>query len=310
MNASFTTAGEIVTGSGCLASVGDKLAALGMRALIVTGRRAMQEAGITDSAAALVGEAVLFSEVESDPSAATVDRGRALCRDRACEFVIGLGGGSALDAGKAIAGLANETAPVAEFMNGRKLDHGGIPFVAIPTTAGTGSEATPNAVLSIPEQNVKKSIRDASYLPRIAVVDPELTLSVPPGVTAQTGMDALTQAIESYISIHATPLTEALSLQAIELLARSLTDAHDDGTNLAAREDCLYGSLLAGMALANARLGAVHGLAHPIGVRYGVPHGLVCAVLLPPVLRMNEDFAEEKFERMSDVVGQSIIEFV
>ena len=311
---SFTTAREIVTGIGAVACVGERAAALGDTALVVTGRRAMRESGATDRVASLLAkagvQAAVFEEVEHDPDVTTVDAGRALCRDGHCSVVIGLGGGSAMDAAKAIAGLANESAPTAEFLSGRSATAPTLPLIAIPTTSGTGAEVTKNAVLSDRARGIKQSIRAESMMPAIAIVDPELTLSCPPGVTAASGMDALVQAIEAYTSIHATPLTDGLAFDAARRLIRWLAAAYEEGADLSAREQCAYGSLMAGMALANARLGAVHGIAHPLGARYGLEHGVVCGLLMPHVMRLNRGHVGDKYDRLSGVAGGDIIEFI
>ena len=225
-------------------------------------------------------------------------------------MLVGLGGGSAIDAAKAIAGLANEPAPTVEYQEGRALLAPARPLVAIPTTSGTGSEATKVAVLSNRERQIKKSIRADTMWPAVAVVDPELTLSCPPEVTAASGMDALVQAIEAFTSIHASPLTDGLAFEAARRLIRWLPTAVDQGGDLEAREQCAYGSLMAGMALANARLGAVHGIAHPLGARYGLAHGVACAVLMPPVMRLNAAHVGDKYERLTHEAGRDIIELV
>ncbi len=309
---SFTTAREIVTGVGCVSCLGKQAAALGRRALLVTGRSAMRKSGATDRVLSLLkaagAEATAFEQVEHDPDAATVDAGRAACREGRCEVVIGLGGGSSLDAAKAIAALVHEAAPTADFVLGKPIAQPGLPFIAIPTTSGTGAEATKNAVISVRSARLKQSIRAECMMPAVAIVDPELTLSCPPQVTAAAGMDALVQAIEAFTSLHATPLTDALAFDAACRLLRWLPAAWAEGGNLAAREQCSYASLMAGMALANARLGAVHGMAHPLGARYGIEHGVVCALLMPHVMRLNRGHVGQKYGRLSAVAGGDIIE--
>jgi len=311
---SFRTAQEIVTGAGAVKCVGERAAARGSRALVVTGRTAMRASGTTDRVLGLLRDAgvaaAAFEAVEHDPDVTTVDAGRALCRERQCSVVIGLGGGSAIDAAKAIAGLANETAPTREFHEGRPIEQPALHQIAIPTTSGTGAEVTKNAVITDRERAVKKSIRTDSMMPAVAIVDPQLTLSCPPGVTAASGMDALVQAIEAYTSVHATPITDALAFDAARRLSRWLPTAYDDGANLEAREQCACGSLMAGMAFANARLGAVHGIAHPLGARYGLEHGVVCGLLMPHVMRLNRDHVGDKYRRLFHVVGSEIIAFV
>jgi alcohol dehydrogenase class IV len=313
--ATFKTVNHLVSGSGGFSQLGELAKGLGRRALLVTGCSAMRRAGVTDRACSLLDEAGvdvrLFEEIGSEPTAAQCDAGRARVREEGCDLVIGLGGGSPMDAAKAIAALADADAPAAEYIAGRTADapHP-LPCIAIPTTSGTGAEVTPNAVVSDPDAGLKASIRGAGVLPVAALLDPELTHSCPPEVTAASGMDALTQAIESYVSIHATPLTEALSFDAARLLLGNLVAAYRDGNDAAAREACSYGSLMAGIALANARLGVVHGIAHPLGIRYHIPHGLCCAVLLPVSIRLNRAAAHHKYGRLSQAAGRDIAEAV
>jgi alcohol dehydrogenase class IV len=310
----FRTAGEIVTGCGCVRSVGECAAGVGSKALLVTGRTAMRESGATSSILDLLRQdgvdAETFEAVEHDPDVTTIDAGRSRRGEAECDVVIGLGGGSAIDAAKAIAGLANEPEPTAAYHEGKAITRPAVPLIAVPTTSGTGSEVTKVAVLSNRDKGIKKSIRADTMWPAVALLDPELTVSCPPSVTAASGMDALVQAIESYTSIHATPLTEALSFDSARRLLGWLEAAYDEGENLEAREQCAYAALMAGMALANARLGAVHGIAHPLGARTGMAHGAACALLMPPVMRMNADHVGEKYDRLSDAAGQDIITFV
>ena len=312
--ATFITAPKIITGPGALSDCGPGAACLGGSCLLVTGRSSLRASGTMDRLIDILVEsgvtAHVFDGVGGEPTLDVVDEGRKILQDLGVDSVIGIGGGSAMDAAKVMAGLAGESAPTLDFHNGAPVEKAGLPFIAIPTTSGTGSEVTKNGVITNAEARVKKSIRDDAFMARVVIVDPELTCSVPPDVTANTGMDALTQGIESYTSIHATPITDALSVKAINLICRSMADAYEDGGNMEARTNMAYGSLMAGMALANARLGAVHGLAHPLGVRYGIPHGLVCAVLLPRVMRLNADAAKEKYAKITRMVKMEAIEFV
>ena len=307
----FTTVDRIVTGPGCFEELGALAASLGRRALLVTGARAMRAAGVTDRACRLLRasgvEPVLFDQVDGEPTDEHVDAARRLCVEQRCDIVIGLGGGSALDAAKAVAALANASAPTSDYVKGRTADAAvPLPCIAVPTTSGTGAEATPNAVITCPAVPLKSSIRGSGLLPKVAIVDPDLTLTCPLHVTAAAGMDALTQAIESYVSIHATPLTDALAFSAAELLLGHLAAACADGADHAARAACSHGSLMAGIALANARLGVVHGIAHPVGARYGVPHGVCCAILLAPSIRLNRAAARAKYDRLSAAAGLDI----
>jgi alcohol dehydrogenase class IV len=206
-------------------------------------------------------------------------------------MVIGLGGGSVLDAGKAIAALLTNSGDLFDYLEvigrGQPLKEPSAPYIAIPTTAGTGAEVTRNAVLASPEHKVKVSLRSPTMLPRLAVVDPELTYSMPPAVTASTGLDALTQVMEPYVSHLANPLTDAVCRQGIQRAGRSLRRAFDNGQDTEARKDMALASLFGGLALANAKLGAVHGFAGPIGGMFQAPHGAICARLLPFVMETN-----------------------
>jgi alcohol dehydrogenase class IV len=234
--------------------------------------------------------AVLFA-VAGEPSVERVAAGVVEARAQGCDCVVGWGGGSAIDAAKAVAGLAPNPGEVLDYVEvvgqARPLPGPGLPCVAVPTTAGTGSEVTRNAVLGCPEQRVKASIRSPHLLPRAAVVDPELTCGLPPALTAATGLDALTQLIEPYVCVRANPLVDALCVEGIGRAARSLRRACENGTDTAARADLALASLLGGMALANSGLGAVHGLAAPLGGLFPAPHGAVCAALLPRVMAAN-----------------------
>ncbi len=291
MHSIFTTATRIVYGRGSITAIGTQLVRPAKCALVVTGKRSMRESGVLDRVIALLNESEISAEtfhgVEQDPSFETVDSCAKAARDVNADLVVGLGGGSTVDAAKVAAFLARQGLPVKEFFEGLPVVAKGLQFVAVPTTAGTGSEVTKNAVLTDRQRGIKSSIRGDCLMADVAIVDPELTVTAPPNVTAQSGMDALTQAIESYVSRGAGALTDALAAGAVAAISSNLVEAYNDGANIEARDHVMMGSLMAGMALANARLGAVHGLAHPLGVTFKIPHGLVCAILLPHVVRFN-----------------------
>lgn len=299
--------GVSFVGWGCVQELGPQAARLGSRALLVTGRHALKEAGITGRLVQLLEgagvEAVLYDRVPPEPDLACVDEARLLIGEEGCDLVVEAGGGSAIDAGKAAAALAGEDAPTAQFHRGRRCTRPGLPHIAVATTSGTGAEVTPNAVLSDPEAGVKKSLRAGGVMPAVSVTDPELTVSCPPEVTASSGMDALAQAIESFFSVHAVPVTAALSLEAVRLAAASLPVAFEKGEDRAARGAMAHASYMAGLALGSARLGAVHGMAHPLGLSYGLPHGVVCAALMPAVLQRNIAAAPRKYERLREAIG-------
>jgi alcohol dehydrogenase class IV len=290
MRFEFATASRVIFGPGVLREAGSLAAGFGRRALVVTGRDASRARKLS----ALLGEnGVAFSvfAIPGEPLLGMVQAGVAQARREDCELVIGFGGGSALDAGKAIAAIMTNQGDLLDYLEvigrGRALSQPPASFIAIPTTAGTGSEVTRNAVLASPEHRVKISLRSPQMLPRIALVDPELTLGLPPGLTASTGLDALTQLIEPYVCGRANVMTDGLCREGMRRAARSLRLAYENGGNAAAREDMALASLFGGLALANAGLGAVHGFAAPIGGMFPAPHGAVCAALLPHVMEAN-----------------------
>ncbi|HUU53468.1 MAG TPA: iron-containing alcohol dehydrogenase [Armatimonadota bacterium] len=287
----FRLPGVIHFGWGAVERVGEEAARLGRRALLATGRSAMKRAGVSDRITALLSgagvEVVLFDEVESDPSGTTIDRGAQRAREEGCDLVVGLGGGSAMDGARAIAAMAVLDGSIIDYVRGKPIDRAGLPLVNIATTSGTASEVTPVSVVLDEERKLKMGIKSPFWFSRVAVTDPELTMTMPPALTAATGLDALTHAAESYISTGATPPSEALALRAVELIGANLRAAFADGRNRAAREGMAMSSMMAGMAFANSGLGLVHGLVHPIGSRFGVPHGEGCGRLLPHVLRYN-----------------------
>jgi len=308
----FRTVARIVGAPGCAGEIGDIAAGFGRRGVVCTGARSGKASGALDAVSAAFEargiEWSVFDRIEGEPTCADVDAIRELIAETGADFVVGAGGGSAMDAAKAAAGLARETDDTAVFLHEGKEARPGLALITVPTTSGSGAEVTPNAVISDPAARVKKSIRNGSYLPAAAIVDPLLTLSCPPRVTAHSGGDALTQAVEAFVSGNATPLTDSLAIEAVRLLWANLERAWARGGDIEARTACAWGSLLAGMALSNARLGAVHGMAHPVGIRLGAPHGLVCAALLPEVVRINLPFAPEKYARIEAITGRGLPE--
>lgn len=290
MRFEFATATRIMFGSGSLADIGPIARSMGTHALLVTGSKPeraerlsklLEQAGVQSTAFSIAGE----------PEISTVQRGVALAKQCACDQVISLGGGSAIDGGKAIAALLTNPGAVLDYLevigDGKPLPQSPAPFTAIPTTSGTGAEVTRNAVLASPGHRVKVSLRSQLMLPKVALVDPQLTLKLPREISAASGLDALTQLIEPYVSCRANPMTDALCVEGIRRAAQSLRRVCDDGSHLAARENMALASLFSGMALANAGLGAAHGFAGPIGGMFPAPHGAVCAALLPHVMGAN-----------------------
>jgi alcohol dehydrogenase class IV len=286
----FATASRIVFGPGTAKEMVPAAASFGRRALFVMGKSSERALTWIEKLRA-DGFRVAEFHMAGEPTVETVLTGMEEARSEACEVIIGMGGGSVIDAGKAVATLVANPGPVYDYLEvvgkGRPLVHQALPFVAVPTTAGTGSEVTRNAVLGVTEKRVKVSLRGSQMLPKVAIVDPELTCSLPPEVTATSGMDALTQLIEPFLSAGANAITDAICRDGIGRVRRSLKAAFNNGEDRRAREDMSLAALFGGMALANARLGAVHGFAGPIGGMYPVGHGAVCARLLPVVMEAN-----------------------
>jgi alcohol dehydrogenase class IV len=290
MRFEFATANRILFGPGVLRQTGPLAAEMGRRALVLTGWKTDRTGMLIDQLSAHGVEAITLL-VTGEPTTELVQIGAERARVENCDIIIGFGGGSAVDTGKAVAALLTNGGEPLDYLEvigkGKPLTKPSAPNIAIPTTAGTGAEVTRNAVLASPEHRVKVSLRSPHMLPRVALVDPELTHSLPPAVTASTGMDALTQLIEPFVSVKANPMTDAFCREGIRRAARSLRVAYEHGDDAAAREDMALASLLGGLALANAGLGAVHGFAGPVGGMFPAPHGAVCARLLPPVMAVN-----------------------
>lgn len=295
MRFEFATAARIVFGPGTFREIGPLLVDMlpGGRAvhvLVVSGRSAQDTQPLLDQIADSGLEANAFA-VSGEPTVELVQAGTQHARANQCAAVIGFGGGSAIDTAKAVAALLTNPGDVLDYLEvvGRNqpLLHPPVPCIAMPTTAGTGAEVTRNAVLASTAHKVKVSLRSSLMLPRLALVDPELTLDLPPAITATTGLDALTQLIEAFVSLRANPLTDGLCREGIVRAGRSLLRAYRDGRDLAARTDMSVASLFSGLALANAGLGAVHGFAAPLGGMFSAPHGAVCAALLPEVMEIN-----------------------
>jgi alcohol dehydrogenase class IV len=234
------------------------------------------------------GVAVTRLRVPGEPTTSLVEGGLALARAAGCDLVIGMGGGSVIDAGKAIAILLTNPGDLRDYLEvvgrGKPLTERSAPCIAIPTTAGTGAEVTRNAVLAAEEERMKVSLRSPMMFPALAVVDPELTYGLPADITASTGLDALTQCIEPFVTPQANPLTDALAREGMRRAGTALRRAYRDGADVEARRDMAIASLCGGLALANAKLGAVHGFASPLGGMFPVPHGVACARLLPGVV--------------------------
>jgi len=296
----FRVPETIVFGWGAIERIGEETAKLGRRALLVTGRTARGAERVERLLAAAGVEATRFAAVEPEPGAAVVDRGAAAARTAGCDVIVGFGGGSPMDVAKCIAGMLGMGAEtIVPYLRGEPVAEKARPLVCAPTTAGTSAEITRNAVILDEERGVKIGLRAAAWIPRAALIDPELTLTAPPQLTAQTGLDVLTHAAEGYVSRAATEPTDALALPAVRLVGRYLRAAVREGSDRAAREGMCLASLCAGMAFANSGVGAAHSLAHPLGARYHVAHGAACGLLLPYVMEYNLPAAPEKMRDLA-----------
>jgi alcohol dehydrogenase class IV len=286
----FATAQQIIFGEGKANTLLQHAKGLGTRAFVVTGSSHARVLTLFDSneAQAFIGAR---HTVRGEPSVADALSATDAARMAQCDVIVAVGGGSVIDTGKAVAALLTNGGNPLDYLEvvgrGQPLRIASAPLIAAPTTAGTGAEVTRNAVLAVPEQRVKVSLRSSTMLPRIALVDPELTLSMSPEVTASTGLDALTQCIEPFVSNAANPLSDGAAREGVMAAARGLRRAYADGTDRGARQLVAMASLCGGLALANAKLGAVHGFAGVIGGMFPAPHGAICACLLPHVMVAN-----------------------
>ncbi|MCP4640883.1 MAG: iron-containing alcohol dehydrogenase [bacterium] len=296
---------EVVFGAGTLSELTSRCAALGSRPLVVTGKRSAHESGLLDRVLALFPGAGLFDDVEENPTTTTCERAAKQCRDEACDFVVALGGGSPMDVAKAAAGLALNPGLCADYFGADKFTNGALPIVAIPTTAGTGSEVTPGAVIVDADAGVKRTVSGRVVYPRLAILDPEVTLSLPRTITVNTGLDVLSQAMEGIVSKKAGPLTTLLGLEACRLVKRWLPAAADDGQDIEARSAMLYASLLSGCVIAQTGTTLVHGMGYYLTIEFGVAHGLANALLLTPLFQHNADHLPEVVAAIAGALGIS-----
>jgi len=313
----FATAKWIIFGEGSANKIADNALNLGSKPLIVTGKNKNRCKFLLDDFTKKDIKFETFSVI-GEPTTGVVTECLNLAKRNKTDVIIGIGGGSAIDAGKAVSALITNGGDLFDYLEvigrGKPIKNPTIPFIAVPTTAGTGTEVTKNAVIKSNEHSVKVSLRSPFMLPDIAILDPVLTYSMPKEVTASTGLDAFTQVIEPYVSIKANMLTDAICKEGIKRISRSLLKAFNNPTDAKAREDMCIGSLFGGIALANAKLGAVHGFAGPLGGMIGAPHGVVCGILLPYVIKANIKALEErkptsevfkKYEKVAKIVTKN-----
>ncbi len=306
----FSLKTKIVFGIGALEELGRTAASMNAKKYLLIADIALKDIGIIDAAAGYLNSAGLtgsvYTDVEPEPYLDNAEGAAAVGRSQGTDVVIGMGGGSVMDTAKAAAILMRNEGSAESYIGLDKVENPGVPTIMIPTTSGTGSEVTFTAVFTNRETKAKGGINSFHLYPNIALLDPELTLKLPPPVTAATGMDALTHAIESMTSKSATVFTDALALQAIRLISRNLRTAVYNGSDLKARENMLMGSLLAGIALADAGVGAAHALAYPLGGFYRIPHGLANAMLIPLVMDFNLPAAQDKFAMIAEALDEDV----
>jgi len=302
------TPGRIIFGRGALAELKGQIHRIGSTRVLLVTDPGLVKSGACAQVEALLADGgphpAIYADVEPDPSLETAYACARAARDHAADAVVGLGGGSAIDIAKIAALLAGGNADLLEYVGVGRVPAAGLPVIAIPTTAGTGSEVTPIAVLSDKTSQLKKGIVSEYLVPKVALIDPMLACTLPPRVTAYTGMDALTHCIEAYTNRNAIPFIDGLALEGIRLIGRSLRTAVHQGTNLDARESMALGSLYGGLCLGPVNTAAVHAMAYPLGGMYNVPHGLANTVLLPHVIAFNLPACLERYSAVADCLGE------
>ncbi|YCA41548.1 iron-containing alcohol dehydrogenase [Bacillus sp. JZ8] len=306
----FRTAQTLITGRDSISKIGEEAKKLGSKKAMIITDKVIQKTGLLSRVISPLEEIDLavdtMNEVMPEPPFENLEQMMIQLEGKEYDLLIGVGGGSVLDATKVLSIMLTNQENVRDLVGIEKVQNAGIPTILVPTTAGTGSEVTYNAIFTDVRDKVKKGIVSPYLLPKVAIVDPSLTLTVPPSVTAATGMDALVHAVESYTAIRAGELTDGIALQAIKLISRSLRKAVYNGKDVQAREDMAMGSLLAGISLGNAGVGAIHALAYPLGGKFKVPHGVANSLLLPFVMKYNVVADLEKFAEVAKALGENI----
>ncbi|RAS92234.1 alcohol dehydrogenase [Priestia endophytica] len=306
----FRTAQTLITGRDSISKIGEEAKKLGSKKAIIITDKVIRQTGLLSKVIFPLEEINLavdiMDEVMPEPPFENLEQMMIQLEGKEYDLLIGVGGGSVLDATKVLSIMLTNQENVRDLVGIEKVQNAGISTILVPTTSGTGSEVTYNAIFTDVRDKVKKGIVSPYLLPKVAIVDPALTLTVPPSVTAATGMDALVHAVESYTAIRAGELTDGIALQAIKLISRSLRKAVYNGKDVKAREDMAMGSLLAGISLGNAGVGAVHALAYPLGGKFKVPHGVANSLLLPFVMKYNVVADLEKFAEVAKALGENI----
>lgn len=305
---SFTGAKKIVFGRDSFKQLGEHIKELGGKKPLIVMDGNLAETDfrqkVDELFSAMKMKYVLYDKVIAEPPLELADEAAKVARTGKTDIIVGIGGGSAMDVAKAVAVIVANKGKAKDYLGLNNVPGTGLPKIMVPTTAGTGSEVTFTSVFIRKDLNKKEGMNSPYLYPELALLDPLLTLTIPPAVTATTGVDALCHAVESYMSINASPMSEMISLEAIGLIAENLRTCVHDGSNIDARENMLLGSLYAGLGLANAGVTAVHSLSYPLGGRYGIPHGLANTVLLPAVMRFNLSGSIEKCAVIAETMGE------
>ncbi|PLS17344.1 alcohol dehydrogenase [Bacillus sp. M6-12] len=297
-------------GIGKIKTLHEQVKALRGTKVLIVGDPGVVQAGVVDRLADPLDQAgipyIVFSEIEADPAIDSIDKGIEIAAAEGCDIVVGVGGGSSLDTAKAIGLMLTNPGNIRDYVGINLVPNPAAPVIAVPTTAGTGSEMTIWSVLSDKKAKVKLSVGSVYNCPTVALIDPELTMSLPPHITAATGMDALTHALESYVNKATQPISEGLSIQAMKMISKSLRLAVVQGENVEARSEMILASLIAAMAFNSTRLGLAHALALPLGAHFKIPHGVVNAILLPEVMAFNVIGNVDKFAEIAEIFGENV----
>ena len=303
----FKTPSVIVNGPGAAKEVGSFAKGLGKKALIVTDV-ALEKIGLLNdikNSLEMAGISfAIYDKVVAEPTIDFAEEGQKIFKEVQAEFLIAVGGGSPIDAAKGIAALATNPGKMSDFAGANKIPRPGAPLIAIPTTAGTGSEVSQFTIITDTTRDVKMLIASLNIMPRVALVDPLMTLTMPQKITAATGLDALTHAIEAFVSVKAQPITDTLALQAIRFIAGNIRQAWSNGDNVEARTNMMIGALQAGMAFSNSSVALVHGMARPIGAYFHVPHGISNAALLPTVIEFSIPGNPKRYAAIAEAMGE------
>ena len=305
---SLLNIGKIIAGAGSIEQIKEAVESFGVKNVVIITDKGVWETGLVARPKEILENAGIqvhiINDTPPEPSVAQVNAIFAAAKQFECQLIVGIGGGSSMDTAKLVSLLLTNGVELSDLVKGKAaITRRGVPTLMVPTTAGTGSEATPNAIVLVPEEELKVGIVSDKMVSDCVILDPEMTTGLPKHITANTGMDALCHAIECYISKKGNPFSDTFALKAISLISRSIRTAYNDGKNLQAREDMLLGACYGGISIATSSTTAVHALSYPLGGKYHIPHGLSNAILLPDVMKFNLDVCEEKFRDIAVAMG-------